>query len=167
MTTIALEKPKETASLGPFYVPAGVGPYADLGDHRARVKVAAQATGGGFLFTEIDCDFRGGVPPHIHHREDETFYILEGNFVFLVGGEKVEVGPGDTVFGPREVAHAWNCVSENGGRLLIMFTPGDNFQAFAMGMAQKNMVPLDAMAGDGAADFSRFAMQYGIEMTGE
>lgn len=163
MASITREAP-QSASLATLYVPAGGGPFADLGDHSAHIKVSAQTSGGGFLFTEIACDYKGGVPPHIHHKEDETFYILEGRFVFMVGEDTVEVGPGDTVFGPRGVRHAWNCLSENGGKLLIMFTPGDNFEAFAIGMAVNNFNPKAEMSGEGAARFTEFAAQHGIEM---
>lgn len=149
----------------PLHVPANEGIYVDLGDHRAWGKVGAQHTGNAFLFSETQADKNGGVPPHIHHREDETFHILEGRFIFQLGERTVEVGAGDTIFAPRNIKHAWQCISEDGGRMLILFTPGDNFQAFAMAMAEQNASPARDMEDpNAAAAFVALAAQYGIEM---
>jgi quercetin 2,3-dioxygenase len=149
----------------PVYVPAGGGTFAELGDHRGWAKVGAQHTGGAFLLGETQADPQGGVPPHIHRREDETFYILNGRFTFMVGGETVEVGPGDTIFAPRDIVHTWRCTSENGGRLLAVFTPGDNFQTFALTMAEQNANPQTDMADPArAAAFVALAARHGIEM---
>lgn len=149
----------------PLYVPAGEGAFVDLGDHQGWGKVGAQHTGNAFLFSETRSDKNGGVPPHIHHREDETFYILEGQFVFQLGDQSVEAGPGDTIFAPRDILHAWQCTSEGGGRILILFTPGDNFQAFALAMAAQNASPARDMEDPAAtAAFVELAARYGIDM---
>ena len=149
----------------PVYVPAGNGLFAELGDHRGWAKISAQDTGGAFLLGEAQADPNGGVPPHIHRREDETFYILEGRFAFMVGGQAVEVGPGDTVFAPRDIVHTWRCTSESGGRLLILFTPGDNFQTFALTMVEQNANPQTDMADPArAVAFVALAARHGIEM---
>ncbi len=46
-------------------------------------------------------------PPHIHHREDETFYVIEGEMTFSVGGRTIKATPGTMVFAPRNVAHSF------------------------------------------------------------
>ncbi|BDI30867.1 hypothetical protein CCAX7_29180 [Capsulimonas corticalis] len=151
-------------SLGAYLIPGGMGQFFDFGDHRGRVKVSAQATAGAFLFCEVEVDRGGGVPPHIHSREDETFYILEGRFAFQIGNETVIANPGDTVFAPRRVAHAWYCVSEGGGRATLLITPGANFEEFAGALADLNIVPKKAMMGEEASQFIRLSARYGIEM---
>lgn len=144
---------------------AGEGIFADLGDHRGLGKITAQHGNGAFLLIETEADFQGGVPLHIHRREDEIFYILSGRVIFQVGEQMVEVGPGDTVYGPRNVPHSWLTVSPEGARLLVMFTPGDNFQNFAVEMAQRGAVPKEAMADPALiAEFVALASRYGIEM---
>ncbi len=149
----------------PLVVPAGTGPFVELGDHRAHIKVTAQASGGEFVLAETEADFRGGVPPHVHTLEDETFYIQEGRFAIGVGDRKVEAGPGDTVFAPRRLPHTWSCISEGGGRLLILITPGANFEAFAVKMAQKGVVPSAAMEDPAAiAAFLALTEEHGIHM---
>ena len=66
---------------------------------------------------------RGNVPPrHIHHREDETFYVVEGEMTFSVGDQTITATPGTMVFAPRDVAHSFTIDSEQ-VRLLVMVAP--------------------------------------------
>ena len=75
-------------------------------DGRIAVKAGAAETGGAFAQIETD-DPRGSGPPlHVHHNEDETFYILEGEVTIQVGDERINLVAGDFLFGPREVPHA-------------------------------------------------------------
>ena len=62
------------------------------------------------------------TPLHVHHREDETFIVLEGEIEFNIGGQRIEAGPGTTVFGPRDVPHAY-IVRKGPSRMLFLFTP--------------------------------------------
>jgi quercetin dioxygenase-like cupin family protein len=149
----------------PSYVPAGEGPYFDMGDHRVWGKVGSAQTGGAFLLAEVEADPGAGVPPHIHSREDETFFILSGRFALAVGDRMIEAGPGDTVFAPRNLPHAWQCVGETAGRLLALITPGANFEAFSAEMAAGGALVGDAMATPAsAAAFMAITARYGIEM---
>ena len=63
------------------------------------------------------------APLHIHHREDETFIVLEGEIEFTIGGQKIDAGPGSIVFGPRGVPHSY-VVRKGPSRTLFLFTPG-------------------------------------------
>ena len=66
---------------------------------------------------------RGNVPPpHIHHREDEIFYILEGEIVVSVGDRTIKGTAGTMVFLPRDVPHSFTIESEQ-SRMLILLTP--------------------------------------------
>ena len=151
-------------SLGAYLIPSGMGSFYDFGGHRARLKVGAAATGGAFLLAEIEADHGGGMPPHIHSREDETYYILEGSFAFQIGDETVVAEAGDTVFAPRHVSHAWYCVSAGGGRATLLITPGASFQEYAGVMAEAGFNPRKSMAGEDASYFIRLSGRYGIEM---
>jgi quercetin dioxygenase-like cupin family protein len=64
-----------------------------------------------------------GPPLHFHGREDETVYILEGDFRWKLGDELSVRGPGSFVFIPRGLAHTWQCVGERPGRFLFTFAP--------------------------------------------
>ena len=68
-------------------------------------------------------------PPHTHTREDEAYYILEGELTFRVGGQPVEVGPGDYVWLPRGVEHSFEIKTEQ-ARALVLFTPAGMEEAF-------------------------------------
>ena len=66
---------------------------------------------------------KGNVPPpHIHHREDETFYILEGEMTASVGGQTIKGTPGTMIFLPRNVLHSFEIESEQ-MRMLVLLTP--------------------------------------------
>lgn len=79
-------------------------------------------TRGQFALTE-QVARKGNVPPrHIHHREDETFYVLEGEMTFSIGDESIKATPGTMVFAPRDVAHSFTIDSEQ-ARILVMNTP--------------------------------------------
>ena len=71
----------------------------------------------------------GGPPPHIHHREDETFQILEGEYEFSVAGKTIRACQGDTLFAPRDIPHTYRYVGKTPGRLLTVITPA-GFEGF-------------------------------------
>ena len=71
----------------------------------------------------------GGTPPHIHSREDEMFYILEGEFEVLAAGQVTRVGPGSLFHGPRHIPHFYRNVGAQLGRALVMARPA-GFERF-------------------------------------
>jgi quercetin dioxygenase-like cupin family protein len=71
----------------------------------------------------------GGPPPHIHHREDETFQILEGDYEFNVGGKTILAKPGTTLFAPRGIAHSYRYAGKTPGKLMCVITPS-GFEGF-------------------------------------
>src|SRR5215469_8357115 len=75
--------------------------------HLMTFLATAEDTQGQFALIEAVAR-RGDVPPpHIHHREDETFYVLEGEMTFSVGGQTIKATPGTIVSLPRDVAHSF------------------------------------------------------------
>jgi quercetin dioxygenase-like cupin family protein len=64
-----------------------------------------------------------GPPLHLHNREDETVYVLEGEFRWKLGDELSVVGPGSFVFIPRGLAHTFQVIGEQPGRMLVTFSP--------------------------------------------
>jgi quercetin dioxygenase-like cupin family protein len=88
----------------------------------------AEDTQGKFALIEVVAR-RGSVPPpHIHHREEETFYVLEGEMTFSVGDQTIKATPGTVVYLPRDVAHSFVIDSEQ-LRALILLTPA-GFERF-------------------------------------
>jgi hypothetical protein len=69
------------------------------------------------------------VPPHVHSREDEIFYVLEGELGVRIGDQEFQIGPGSCVFAPRSIPHAvWNMGTQP-NRGLSLFLPG-GFEKF-------------------------------------
>ena len=88
----------------------------------ATIKVTAEQTGGRCSLVEILApDGYEGVL-HVHHQEDEGFYILEGEMTFYVGEQTIEAHPGSYLFGPKDVPHAFT-VDSGPARLLFVFSP--------------------------------------------
>src|SRR5947199_6796672 len=113
----------ETATK-PYRVASGEG-LADVWwkTGRITVKVAGAETGNAFSQIEVNDPRGGGTPLHVHHNEDETFYVLEGELTFLVGEERIDVAAGDFLFAPRDIPHAYVVRSER-ARLLVPDRPG-------------------------------------------
>jgi quercetin dioxygenase-like cupin family protein len=89
-----------------------------------RFLIDGEATGGAFSLVEHPLKPRAlGAPLHTHHGEDEYSFVLEGRFGVQLGEEVMEIGPGDLLFKPRGVAHAfWNAGDEP-ARLLELISP--------------------------------------------
>ena len=88
----------------------------------AEIKATAADTGGSLTLVEVTCGPGYATPLHVHHREDEGFWILEGSATFQVGGMVIKAGVGDFAFGPRDVPHKFS--AEHGCRMLFLLTPG-------------------------------------------
>jgi mannose-6-phosphate isomerase-like protein (cupin superfamily) len=87
-------------------------------------KAVSAETGGEYSLYEATVPLQLGAPPHIHHRETEAFYMLEGAFEFVRGERTVRAGVGDFVYVPRGVVHGFTSVGEGPGRFLGIVTPG-------------------------------------------
>jgi quercetin dioxygenase-like cupin family protein len=113
-----------------YRVPAGTG-LADVWwkSGRVAVKSGGAETGGSFSQVET-IDPRGGATPlHLHHNEEETFFVLDGELSLLVDGERIELTTGDFALVPRGVPHAYVVRSEQ-ARMLVTFSPAGFEQVF-------------------------------------
>lgn len=100
----------------------------------AVIKATAADTGGLMTIIEVTepPGFEG--PLHVHHREDEGFWLLEGDATFEVGDAIIEAHAGDYVFGPRDIPHRYT-VGDAGCRLLFIMTPG-GFEDLVIAMSE-------------------------------
>ena len=106
-------RPGETRGAAPLQI------FAD----RVWVKLAGADTGGAYAIMEDRTEPQCGPPLHRHQREDESFYVLEGEFVFEVDGKQIHTGPGTSVYAPRGTAHTFQNVGATAGRMLVMVQP--------------------------------------------
>jgi quercetin dioxygenase-like cupin family protein len=102
----------------------GEGERVDLLALGVRFMIDGARTGGAFSLVEHPMPPRSlGAPVHTHRNEDEYSYVLEGRVGLQLGDEVLEAGPGDLVFKPRGVPHAfWNAGDEP-ARLLEIISP--------------------------------------------
>lgn len=96
------------------------------------LKARAEDTGGALGLVEARL-YRGFGPPlHVHSREDEGLYVIEGEVRFRQGTEEFVGGPGAWVWGPRGVPHTFKVESES-ARMLVLATPGGFERMFEVG----------------------------------
>lgn len=115
------------------------------------VKVGTADTRGDMFVLEHRHTAKGGPPRHFHYSQDEWWYVLEGSYIAEVGSQRYRLEPGDSLFGPRRVPHAFAFVGDTVGRLLIVFQPAGRMEAL-----------FDSLAGQaGFADASK-VREYGI-----
>jgi quercetin dioxygenase-like cupin family protein len=93
----------------------------------AVIRATGADTGGQMTIVEMTEPPGTEAPLHVHHREDEAFFILEGSATLQVGDETLEVSAGDYAFGPRDIPHKYT-VGDEGCRMLFICTPGGNFE---------------------------------------
>jgi quercetin dioxygenase-like cupin family protein len=82
-----------------------------------------EQTGGALTAFESDAAPGEGPPFHLHVRENETIYVLEGRLRVRLGEAVHEAPAGSLVFMPRGVPHAWQNEGQNRARILVVFTP--------------------------------------------
>ena len=116
-----------------FMLDADHGERLRFSDADVVIKASADTTGGAFAIVEEIAPL--DTPLHVHEREDEVFYVLEGHHVVEVGDTAFRLGPGDLAFGPRGVPHAQRRVVPRTGRLLTMFSPA-GFEGFFRELAE-------------------------------
>jgi quercetin dioxygenase-like cupin family protein len=133
---------------------------------RLTVKVGGEETGGSFAQVETD-DPRGGATPlHVHHNEEETFYVLEGEVTVLVGGQRLDLAAGDFAFAPRGIAHAYVVRSER-ARMLTTLSPAGLEEAFVgNGIPVTGDEPPAEEVLPLPAEIARVFAGYGVEIVG-
>jgi quercetin dioxygenase-like cupin family protein len=109
---------------------------------------------------------RGNVPPpHIHHREDEIFYVLEGEIVVSVGDRTIKGTAGTMVFLPRDLPHSFTIESEQ-SRMLILLAPAgleEWFKEFSVPAPAMTLPPPDEPPYGEVQRMLEAAPRYGIE----
>lgn len=121
-----------TRSSEVIYVPSGAGDsFLVVGDLNT-VKLSGNDTGGAYALWINAVAPGNGPPPHVHHREHEDFFILEGEFeIYREGQPSLRAGPGDFVHTPQGVTHTYRNIGTTVGRLLGLAVPAGIERFFA------------------------------------
>ena len=118
-----------------------------LGDHSTiDSKLSSADTAGQLFIIENHAQGRFGPPRHVHHEQDEWFYVISGEVVIEVGEQKYHLLPNDSLLAPRGVPHVWAQVAPAGGRILVAFQPAGKMEAFFHELGKLGGIPPLAQA---------------------
>lgn len=156
-----------TAQLAPIALKPAEGEALWFFGGLVTIKSSAETTGGRVVVTEQLMPHGTGSPLHVHHREDEWFYVLEGALTFWVGGETIDAPAGSFVYGPRDVPHTF-VVSSEQARFLLVTEPA-GFEGFMRALGEPAQSMTIPPAPEGPPDMEvvmSLAAEYGIEILG-
>ena len=150
------------------HVPPGDGRSLWVLSELMTNKVTSDQTGGAYSLFEVATQPGGDVLPHVQHREDEAFYVLEGEYEFLVEGHTIRAGAGSLLYVPKGTLHAHKNVGAEVGRMLVGQTPGGLYERFFEEVGEevtsKVVVPSVKEVPPEAARIVMTAARYGIEI---
>jgi quercetin dioxygenase-like cupin family protein len=112
-----------TAGSRPFAVASGRATAVWFLGQPLEIKVTGEQTGGAYAVTEADAVPGFGPSAHIHHREDEAVYVLDGELLFNIDGEQLHAPTGSFVHIPKGLIHAWKSVATIPTKMLTIYTP--------------------------------------------
>jgi quercetin dioxygenase-like cupin family protein len=139
-----------------------------FGGHPTAILLSGFETERQFSMTELSIPVGWGPPPHVHNREHEYFYVLEGEITFYVNGKPMVARQGCAVMGPRGMEHFFRNTGDATARMLVMTTPG-NFDQFVRD-AGTPMAPgtreCGPMSDEDVERLLRACVVHGLEMEG-
>jgi|SRR5205085_9890659 len=106
------------------------GKSRSIGFNSTMFKVATTDTQGALFVMEQHSNKPGGPPRHLHHEQDEFWYVISGEYSFQIGSERYRAQAGDCLLGPRNIPHAYAFIGPSDGRILISFTPAGRIQEY-------------------------------------
>jgi quercetin dioxygenase-like cupin family protein len=133
----------------------------------ATVKATGKETDGRYTLVEV-LEHEGEQPFHVHHREDEGFWVLEGELTFEVGEETIKASPGSFVFGPKDLPHRYT-VESGPARMLFLLSPA-GFEEFIYATsepAKERTLPPPSKGEPSEAEMEQLgavAREYGAEL---
>ncbi|MDX6766195.1 MAG: cupin domain-containing protein [Candidatus Methylacidiphilales bacterium] len=157
-----MSSPHAAASL--IVHPPGIGKTWSAAGDRYTILADADQTAGAYCLLEATVPPGGGPPPHFHTREEETFYVLEGEITFTAGDRTIVAKPGSFLQIPRGTLHSFKNLSGKSARMLIHCLPA-GFDRFLAEVGTELPSAVADPIPPGSADFERLlavAPNYGI-----
>jgi quercetin dioxygenase-like cupin family protein len=163
VSSVAVMLPRSVAAAGKVaVVKTGENRFAFTSTAQANAtpcKVTSEDSGGACSIFEMNALPRSGPFLHVHHREDEWYYVLSGEFLFRAAGEDHALVAGGSIWLPRGIPHVWANTATSDGKLILMCQPG-GFEKFFDEMGR---VPLEKKSPETMRDLMA---KYGMEMLG-
>src|SRR3712207_6640474 len=160
-----------------FELKEGEGNARWWGGGLATIKATGKETGNLYSIVEVLEPHGARAPLHLHRKEDEAFYVLEGEMTFQIGEETIKAQPSSFVFGPKDVPHTYT-VDSGPARLLFLLSP-PGFEGFVEAISKpakartlppsESEDPSDEDETTGEAESESFAVleaRYGCEIVG-
>ena len=99
------------------------------------LKISGSDSDNGMaIFEQTSMSPGKGTPYHVHHFQNEVFFVEEGSYFFKVGDDEFQLSAGDSIYLPQKVPHAWTQISEK-GKMLVIFQPAGKMEEFFMTVA--------------------------------
>ncbi len=162
-----VETEGETMERGFAHVAPGEGRTLWVLGELVSYKVTSDQTGGAYSLFEVATKPGSGAPPHVQHRQDEAFYVLEGDYEFLVEGRTITAGAGSLIYVPKGNLHVYRNVGEGTGRMLVSQTPGGLHERFFEEVGEEALDRRELQVPERPESLARtreIAAGYGIEM---
>jgi len=134
--------------------------------NRMTVKATAETTGGAYGLVESFIVPGFSPPLHVHHREDEAFWVLEGELTMRCGDRTFRASAGAFVFLPRGVPHTFVVEGNEPARMLTLLTPGGGEKLFIDGGRQAEHDGLPPATPPDIEALKRVTERYGGEIVG-
>jgi quercetin dioxygenase-like cupin family protein len=147
------------------YAPAGTAKAYRSPFDEITFLITGEHTGGAFCMAEVSVPPGGGTPPHIHHREEETFYLQEGTLTVQVGGNTKTASAGDVICLPRGVAHCFQNTGNVDAKFLMVASPAglEKFFEEAFYPVEDRSAAKPPMTGEFLARLLEAAPKVGLE----
>jgi len=151
---------------GDFALPPGEGQTIWFLRNRMTIKATAETTGGAFGLVESLVAPGFSPPLHVHHREDESFWVLEGELSMRCGDRTFRASAGSFVFLPRDVPHTFVVEGDTPARMLTLLTPGGGEGVFIDGGRPAEHEGLPPATPPDIDALRRVSERYGAEIVG-
>jgi len=125
-------------------------------------KVSGKDTDGDLLIYDTYRRQKGGPAYHLHHEQDEWFFVMKGEFIVKVGEDTFTLKPGDSAFAPRKVPHAFAMTGDGEGQMMVLFQPAGTMEDFFKEM--KKMGP--SIPKDQEKNLKELWRTHGMEIVG-
>ena len=149
-----------------IHVPTGAGHSWWVYGDEDTFKIVSEQTGGALTIMETTVPPGGGTPLHIHHRESEGIYVLDGDLEIVDNGLTIPIHTGSFVFMPEGSIHSFTNTREDPSKVLILFVPG-GFEQCLMEMGTPVVAgqpPPPSRSDEDIATAKRIGPKYGLEI---